>query len=105
MTNYEWLNINNLYDTFITDYHSLLWHTFVDKYRLHYNPKSEYNDVQVILNWLNSKHTTIKKCIDRDALIEYIEDNDTSNNEDYYRICINDFLKFVDMLDVHEIEV
>lgn len=105
MTNYEWLNINNRYDEFIEDCGFYSWEKICDKYHITYVPKDYKSYLKVIVEWLNSKHKERKMCIDKDALLEYIEDNDTSNNEDYYRIRINDFLKFADMLDVHYIEV
>ena len=105
MTNFDWLNINNLYDEFIKDYGELGWYTFINKYRIHYNPKCDTNEVLIIFRWLRSNHMVVKKCVDIEPLLEYIKRNDTSNNEQYYRIRIDDFLKFIDMLDVHEIEV
>lgn len=105
MTNIEWLNINNRFDEFLEDCSSFYWEKICDKYHIAYDTKKYDSYLKIIVEWLNSKHKDLKLCIDKDALLEYIEDNDTSNNEDYYRIRINDFLKFVDMLDVHEIEV
>ena len=105
MTNYEWLDINKLYDTFTKDSIPLDRREFICNYRIPFNPKCDIGVVEVVLRWLKSKHTELKKCVDKDALLEYIEDNDTSNNEQYYRIRIDDFLKFIYMLDVHEIEV
>lgn len=105
MTNIEWLNINGLFDTFSEDCWKQSWDSLINKYHITYNPKSDFSSLKIVVNWLNSKHKDLKKCIDKDALLEYIEDNDTSNNEQYYRINIDNFLNFVNMLDVHEIEV
>ena len=105
MTNIEWLNINNHFDEFLEDCGAYYWEKICDKYHISYNPKEYKSYLKIIVEWLNSKHKDLKRCVDKDALLEYIEDNDTSNNEQYYRIRIDDFLKFIDMLDVHEIEV
>lgn len=105
MTNIEWLNINNRFKEFSEDCWKQGWDSLINKYHITYNPKSDLSSLKIVVNWLNSKHKDLKRCVDKDALLEYIEDNDTSNNEQYYRIRIDDFLKFIDMLDVHEIEV
>jgi len=106
MTNIEWLNINNRFDEFLEDCESYYWELMCEKYHIADNSKNACTSyLKVIAEWLNSKHKELKHCIDKDALLEYIEDNDTSNNEQYYRIRIDDFLKFIDSLDVHEIEV
>lgn len=105
MTNIEWLNINCLFNIFLEDTWKLGWEELCNKYHIKYDPKSDRSSLKIISSWLNSKHKDLKRCVDKDALLEYIEDNDTSNNEQYYRIRIDDFLKFIDMLDVHEIEV
>lgn len=96
MTNYEWLNANNLYDTFKDDYFKDYWFIFIDKYGIYYNPKCECNEVQIILNWLNSKHLDTHRYMDIDKIKEYLRKNDTSIECDYIRINRDKFREFLD---------
>lgn len=106
MTNIEWLNINNRFDEFLEDCEAYYWEKICEKYHISYKSKNvAYSYLKIVAEWLNSKHKELKQCIDKDALLEYIEDNNTSNNEEYYRIRIDSFIKFVESLDVHEIEI
>lgn len=100
MTNYEWLNANNLYKTFIDDFNHDLWFVFIDKYGISYNPKCETSEISVILNWLNSKHPDTHRYMDIDKIKEYLRKNDTSLDCDYIRINRDKFRAFLDKQEI-----
>ena len=95
MTNYEWLNSNKLYDTFIKDYNSLLWFKFIEKYGIDYNPKCDLGEAEIILHWLNSNHSEVHRYVDMDKVLEYLRKNDTSIDCDYIRINRDKFRTFL----------
>lgn len=105
MKNIEWLNINKNFDNFTEDSWKLEWLRFVDKYRIDFNPKSDVDKTTVIIRWLNATHKDIKRCVDKDAIIDYIISNDTSLNNEYFRISVDRFKDFIDSLNYYEIEV